>query len=91
MIRVLAWAAVLTAVGLLNGCAEYSAGSAAFRAEGRIVAAEALDATLWATCRAAPVGSIIDRFGQNADAWAAYGRMCLGYWQADGPPVPLVK
>ncbi len=78
------------ALALLVGCAEYVAGRSAFDAEAKFAAAEALERTVWAQCRAAPVGAIIDRFGKNDEDWLAYGRACRGYWQADGPPTPLV-
>ena len=80
---------LIAACSLLVGCAEYVAGRSAFDAEARIIAAEALERTLWAQCRASPVGAIIDRYGKNDEDWMAYGRLCRGHWQADSPPLPL--
>lgn len=79
--------ALIVLGALLSGCAEYTAASSAVRSEGKLVAAEALDANLWYLCRATPIGVAITRFNGK---WDAYAKVCQGFWDADGPPTPLV-
>ena len=74
----------LTAL-LVAGCGSFGR----LQERGATVADEGLDASVWAICDAATMGSIRRRFGVNADKAAAYELFCESERTTETVRIPI--
>jgi len=73
----------------LSACGFTSSGDTyreAFKAKGKKVAGQTLENAEWVICRAAPVGSVKDRYGISEEKALAYRNLCKPNI-SDGPTI----
>lgn len=76
---ILAYPAMVLIFSGLSGCGFTRYGDAArtvVKEAGKKAAAAGLQNTLWALCRATPIGAVRDRFMVGSDQWKAYAHIC---------------
>jgi hypothetical protein len=77
---------IFALVGLLTGCAEWSAVKSSVATHGAAVADEALITARWATCEAATVGAVRRKYASDHEGLAAWQAFCR--LKAETPAVP---